>query len=110
MGPFGVGRVVEEAHDPSGPGGLQVRLEPAGHRAGGGAVEVVRVERDEVHPTVVERVIGLVAGREAARFGFGRADVAIVEWAGSSFAAGGLALVVAHRCPAGDVAQGGLVH
>ena len=54
--------------DPLGVGGQQVVDEPREHRPVGRSIALVRVEADEVDVAVVERVVRLGVGRNAAAF------------------------------------------
>lgn len=61
VGAFGVGRMMEISEDPVGLGPFQIHLEPAGHDAGGFAIEIMGIEADAVDPAIIKRVISLGA-------------------------------------------------
>jgi hypothetical protein len=106
---LGVGRVVPEGDEPVGPGLVEIGPEPLGHRRGGLAVEIVGIEADEVYVAVVEGIVGLGAGGDAARFAAGRDRVGVVVGPDAGGAARGVPLVVAHRGPADRMAERGVV-
>ena len=80
---------MEKGDDPVGFGFVEVLPQPASHQRGQAAIEIMRVEADEVSAAVIEGIERFEAGRDAARFAARGDNIGIVVRTDAIGAAGG---------------------